>query len=632
MERSLRHILSVSSVTLVLLVLLFASTIWTTRAHYSVLFVMLSLIISTLARATKADLLGLKGKWAGIASIGIVVIFVVASIYFYSEYVSLLYRASANTTLDFLFGVLILIPIFLLIWKEGGAVLAVLIGFFLLYAHFGKIFPGLFFHKGLSLGRILETEVLSFEGIYGFISQVVATWVAIFIVYAGLLQGFGALEVIMKICLRLGKRYRNALPQIPVIASMIFGSFSGAAAANVAGTGSFTIPLLKRFGFRPQYAGAIESVASTGGQLMPPIMGATAFLMSAILGEPYLKIMLIGFIPAFLLYMSVGFSVYLISRNQMRLFSEEEESRLTDEAVTWADIAKLTPMVMSLSVLFIYLAYFKMPVMRSALFGILTFLVTQFVYEVSVRRRGLFGRFAQGLLSGAMRSAIPAASIGVVGAAMGLMIKTLTVTALAPKLSFLMVDLAHGRLPLLLALILVVCLLFGSALATLAVYVLVVFLAAPALAEMGIPELVGHFIIFYFGALAMITPPVAPAVLVASGIAQTSFMRTALESLKLGMPMLLLPLAFVNFPELIVLSSQTIKAFIFVGLGLLFFSYGAYSSDRGLYSYLIRLICLSGSGVILLYPAKELHIYVACGILAMLAINALRQKLQGRRA
>jgi TRAP transporter 4TM/12TM fusion protein len=632
MERSLRHILSVSSVTLVVLVLVFASTIWTTRARYSVLFVMLSLIISTLARATKADLFGLRGKWAGFVSIAIVVISIAASIYFYSEYVSLLYRASANTTLDFFFGGLILIPIFLLIWKEAGGVLAVLIGVFLLYAHFGKIFPGLLFHKGLSIGRIIETEILSFEGIYGFISQVVATWVAIFIVYAGLLQGFGALEIIMKICLRVGKRYQNALPQIPVITSMIFGSFSGAAAANVAGTGSFTIPLLQRFGLRPQYAGAIESVASTGGQLMPPIMGATAFLMSAILGEPYLKIMLVGFIPAFLLYMSVGFSVYLISREQVRLFSEEKERGIADKAVTWADITALTPMVVSLIVLFVYLSYFKMPVMRSALFGILTFLVTQFIYELSRHRSKFLGRFVKGLLSGAMRSAIPAASIGVVGAAMGLMIKTLTVTALAPKLSFLMVDLAHGSLPLLLVLILVVCLLFGSALATLAVYVLVVFLAAPALAEMGIPELVGHFIIFYFGALAMITPPVAPAVLVASGIAQTSFMKTAFESLKLGMPILLLPLAFVNFPELIVLSSETIKAFIFVGLGLLLFSYGAYSPDRGLYSYLIRLICLSASGVILLYPAKGLHIYVTCGILAMLALSALRQKLQRRKA
>ena len=157
-----------------------------------------------------------------------------------------------------------------------------------------------------------------------------------------------------------------------------------------------------------------------------------------------------------------------------------------------------------------------------------------------------------------------------------------------------------------------------------------VFLAAPALSELGIPELVSHFIIFYFGALAMITPPIAPAVLVASGIAKTNFMKTAVESIKLGMPIFLLPFAFVNYPELLVISSKTIVSIMFVAMGLLFFSYGIYSSDRGIYSYLFRMVCLAESAAILIIPVNNLPIYGALAILAVFSFYHLLQKFRNR--
>ena len=206
---------------------------------------------------------------------------------------------------------------------------------------------------------------------------------------------------------------------------------------------------------------------------------------------------------------------------------------------------------------------------------------------------------------------------------MGLIIKTLTVTALAPKLAFLMVDLAKGMLPVLVLLVLVVCLLFGSALATLAVYILVVFIAAPAFAEMGVPPLVSHFMIFYFGSLAMITPPVAPAVLVASGIAGSDYMETCWESLKLGSPLLFIPIAFINYSELLIWDYRTPQAILIVALGLLFLSYGIYKREKRLAVLVKRSICILGGFFILVGPMKTLDIFVAVGIILMFALERL---------
>lgn len=621
MEKNINRLLSIGSLLLVILVIVFASTLWTTRARYSVLFLMLCMIICILRFVTKSR----QSYLSGLLTVIILFLSIGSSAYFYHQYVPMLYRAGANDLSDYVFGIILLVPVAFLTWKEGGKAITFLVLAFLLYAHFGKVFPGLLFHNGLSLQRILEVEVLNYEGIYGFVIQVVATWVTIFIIYAGLLQGFGALEIITKIFVRFGKRYKYGLPEIPVFVSMIFGSFSGAAAANVAGTGSFTIPLLKKFGFRPRFAGAIESVASSGGQLMPPIMGATAFLMSDLLGEPLLKIMIIGFIPAGLLYLDIAYAVYLNSQQYMVSFSPEDLVGGKEEELSKSEIAGLIPMVISLTVLFCLL-FFKIPVMRSALFGIVTFLIVQLVYEMRTPSRRVLVDFLWKIADGCKKGAIPAASIGVVAGAMGLIIKTLTVTALAPKLAFLMVDLAEGMLPVLVLLVLVVCLLFGSALATLAVYILVVFIAAPAFSEMGVPPLVSHFMIFYFGSLAMITPPVAPAVLVASGIAGSDYMETCWESLKLGSPLLFIPISFINYPELLIWDYRTPHAVLIVALGLLFLSYGIYKRETRRAFLIKRSVCILGGFFILVAPMRTLDICVAVGIILMFAFERLLRK------
>ena len=618
MQSFVRIGLSVTSVLLALLVIAFAWTLWTTQAHYSVIFLALSFIICSLTVLQK------KGETKGVRGIALkagpfllIFLSIIASFYFFLEYENLLFRAGAFEKIDLVFSVVILIPLMALIWKEGGSILTCLVLLFLGYSAYGNYLPGLLFHKGLSYDRILEMLVLNFEGIYGFVIQVVGTWVAIFVLYAGLIQGFGAFEVIMKICIQFARKHRWALPQIPVTTSLIFGMFSGAAAANVAGTGSFTIPLLKKFGFPPYFAGAIESTASTGGQIMPPIMGATAFLMAALLGESYMHIMLIGFIPALIYFLSVAFSVHLLSKEYL-VFPEGGDDLQGQDSVTRHDLFKLLPMAFSLCVLLLAATYFLIPLMRAALYGIFCLLAGELIYILINSRTTLIRDLLNGILKGVKQGALPAASIGIVGAAMGIIVKTMTVTTLAPKLSFLMVDLAGGSFVLLIFLILLVSLLFGCMVATLAVYIMVVFLAASALQEFGIPLFVTHFMIFYFSGAAMITPPVAPAALVAAGIARTGFMRTGWEAMKLGISFLTLPLAFVNYPDLLIMGSSTIPAIALVTIAHLLISYGFYASLRGFAGGIGRILFAVAGGTILFCPMRSVN-----GALAVLFGAAL---------
>jgi len=557
--------------------------------------------------------------------------------YFYILYEPLILRVAANTDIDYVVAGLVTIAIVMLTWRAGGAVLTFLLLFALFYFYLGNLFPGFLRHKGFPLDVIMLREILSFEGAYGIVIQIVGTWAAIFILYAGLAQGFGAIDIIVKGAFYIAKKVRYGVAQLPVITSLFFGSISGSAAANVAATGSFTIPLMKRLGFPPAIAGGIEAVASSGGQIMPPVMGATGFLMAVLLGESYVKIMLIGFIPALLFYMTAGLSVYWITKRFLVLPSataaDAEEVKLTRD-----DMVRLVPLIISLGVILYWLIYYRADVMRAGLYGIIALVAGQFLYELLHPRRRLLLDFARNILNGARLGAMPLAVVGVISGGMGLIVKVLSATALGPKISYMMVDLAQGMLPLLLLLVLVVCLLFGMAVSTLCVYILVVMIAAPALRTFGIPDIVVHFLVFYMGVLAFITPPVAPAALVASGIAGSSFMRTAWESVKIGIALILLPFTFINYPELLIISfPETLIAIAVVAIALLAVSYSIYAAGRGLWHNLRRVILILVGGIILLYPApaflfyKDVDVFMAVGILALLAGGTFARRLRGTK-
>ncbi|MDB4443837.1 TRAP transporter fused permease subunit [bacterium] len=622
--KGLEFWMNVTSVALVLLVLWFAFTLGIERGRYAILFLGLSYVISIQRILISGRFLGIEGRWLIAGGLLFIGIFLAATLYLYFQYLPMLMdRAGDYSGIDVLVGTAIIASLFLLIWREGGFALFGLILVFLLYFYFGNLFPGIFHHSGFTVRRIIEETVLGFEGVYGIVMLTVSTWVAIFLIFAGIIQGFGSLDTIVKGCTILFSKKRTLIPQIPVVASLIFGSFSGAATANVAGTGSFTISIMKKFGLTPKLAGAIESVASSGGQIMPPLMGATAFLMASFLGVSYLHIVAVGFLPAFLFYVTLAFSVYWRTAEQM-----SGDSVAFIEEATWSkeDWLKLLPLFLSVGVLFTRLTLLT-PMMRACIESIFVFIIAQLGYDliVNLKRKSvwkIFVDFGRNLLKGIKGCAPSAASIGIIGACMGLIVRVLTSTGLGPKLSSEMVDISHGILPLLLLLTMVLCLLFGMAVATLAVYVLVTFIAAPALLEIGIPVMATHFMIFYLGNMSFITPPVAPAALVASGIAGSSFMPTAWLATRLGLPLFLLGIAFVYHPEMVIWGPQTPVGAILVFIGLIGAASALHMPSRPGWTPILERLILIICSVATMFILKA-TIYIPAG-LVVVAIVVLR--------
>lgn len=595
------YVIKLFSSAYVFFFLYYAYTGFLERARFALFFLLFSLTASSLRfmlDPRSSFFRVIRGKSLLITSLILTAISISATLYLMINFNYLSWSVGANTTIDFIVAFLLLIPILLMAWKRGGTSLIILILIALFYMIFGRLLPGTLAHGGFDVKELLVVQVLSLadSGLLGAATQVVATWVAIFIVYAGIIQGFGAFDSILKGTFVLSRNRINLAPQLPVISSLFFGSISGAASANVGATGSFSIPLMKRYGLPPKLAGAIEAVASTGGQVMPPIMGSTAFLMASLLGVSYVEVMLHGFVPAFLFYIIFAFGVYEAAKYYLIFPTSNLAKQGTDisedaYSFTKQDMLRLIPLSVSVAVILVCLIYLRFQILQAALYGILSFLIAQIIYEAfTLRKLNIFLEFGKKFISGVTIGSLTAADIGVMVAGMALILKALTATALAPKISYMMVDLSGDSLIVLLILTWIVSFLFGMAVSTLIVYLLVAVLAVPAMEALGVPTMISHFLIFYFAAIAMITPPTAPASLVAAGIAGESFMKTAFEAIRVGIPLLLLPFAFVTYPELILVDSQTWYGFLLITVAFMGISHCLNSRERQLKDIFVRAL------------------------------------------
>jgi len=256
-----------------------------------------------------------KRKYLDLAILGAVTtIVLITTVYFFTEYNALIVtRIGFATNLDYQMAIPIVSVILYLTYREFGLPFATVILFTLFYGLYGSIFPGVFSHGGLEFNRILQVLVTNMSGIYGRLNRLVAAWIALFLLYAGLMQAYGAFDLILRVAFHTGKYIKSGVAQTAVIASMIIGSINGSATANTGITGSITIPLMKESGMEPRTAAAIESVASNGGQLLPPVMGASAFLMAGLLGLPFIDIIIAGTVPALIFYASVVAAVHYTS-------------------------------------------------------------------------------------------------------------------------------------------------------------------------------------------------------------------------------------------------------------------------------------------------------------------------------
>jgi len=420
-----------------------------------------------------------------------------------------------------------------------GKALPIIAGVFLLYALYGNHLPGLLAHRGYDLQRLFTQQYLTLEGIFGTPLGVSATYVFVFILFGAFLQKSGAGQFFIDMAFALTGRSRGGPAKTAVIASGLMGSISGSAVANVATTGPFTINLMKKVGYRPHFAGAVEAAASSGGQFMPPIMGASAFIIAEFLGIQYVMVIAAAAIPAVLYFLSIFASVHFeAERLGLRILKK-------DEIPDWKVVLKegfyfLTPLLL----LIYLLAVTRVTPTRTAFWVILTTMALSWIR--SHQRMGP-REFFQALELGAKN----ALTVVTACACAGLVIGVITLTGIGLQLSTLVIALSGGIMILALLFGMLGSIILGMGLPTTAAYIIMATLGAPALVEIGVQPVAAHLFVFYFAIISAITPPIALAAYTGGAIAGADVNRTAFTALKVALAGFFIPFMFVYNPELL---------------------------------------------------------------------------------
>ncbi len=430
----------------------------------------------------------------------------------------------------------------------------------IIYAMYGPYMPELIIHKGYSVERIATTLWLTTEGVFGLPIGVAATFVYVFVLFGAFLEATGGGNFFIELAYALTGRFSGGPAKTAVVASGFMGSVSGSAVGNVVATGSFTIPMMKRVGYRPHVAGAIEAAASTGGQLMPPIMGAGAFLMAEFTNTSYLTIIKVSLIPAIMYYVTVLFFVHYEAQKQGLMGQPKAKLPKVGKVVREG-----LHFIIPLAILIYVLVANYSPMMAGFVAVVSTFAASLLANAVrwsvaNIRlpaddhqRRNLVefgvGEFKQvvGALAKGARNAI---MVSVACAAAGIIVGMVTLTGMGLKFSSLVLDLSFGIKALAILLIGAASLVLGMGLPVTASYIVLATLAGPALLDMGVPLLVSHMIVFWYSQDANVTPPVSLASFAGAGVANAHPMQTAFTSWKLAKGLYIIPIIMAYRPLL----------------------------------------------------------------------------------
>ena len=518
---------------------------WTLRVTH----LMLGFLIVFLAYPTW------KGKKINSIDLALFSLALASGLYILINKDEIIQRAGFPTTWDVVFGIITIILVLEMTRRVIGLALVIVAGVFLIYAYFGPYMPSILAHRGYSLERIATHMYTTLEGIYGVPIGVSASFVVLFVIFGAFLEATKTGELFLNVANAIAGRWRGGPAKVAVIASGFFGTISGSAVANVVATGSYTIPLMKRIGYAPHFAGAVEAVASSGGQLVPPIMGAAAFIISEILGIPYIKICAAAFLPALLYYVGLFSAVHMEAvRSNLRGLREEEVPNLKEV------LKRQGHLFASLFVLIYLLAVQMKSPGFSAFWAIVASIIVSFLRKST---RLNLKTILRALESGAKGALTVVAAC----AAAGIVIGVVTLTGLGLKFSATLIHLAHGNLYLTLILAMVSAIILGMGLPTTAAYIICAVLAAPALIKLGIQPLAAHLFVFYFAIVSAITPPVALAAYAAAGIAKDSPMKIGFTACRIGLAVFLVPYFFVFQPALLMKGEpQTILWVTFTGM------------------------------------------------------------------
>lgn len=531
-------------------------------------------------------------KWYDLVFIGMGVVGAGYAAVFYNNVLDYTFYGYLDTK-GVILVALIALPLFELVRRVAGWVLPSIIASALFITVFQNYLPGILFGKGYDLDRLGYALYAGGTGIFGLPLGVATSILIVYIVFARLLQVAGGGQWFIDIALSVTGGFQGGPAKAAVAASGFFGTISGSPTGNVATTGAFTIPLMKKIGYPAHFSGAVEAVASTGGQFMPPVMGAIAFVMAEWLALPYSQIAIAAFMPAIIYYIVLFMSIHFESKRlNLPAIPRSELPSLRKTLVQgWFYVVPI--------VVLIYLLIFRdfAPEM-AAIFSIMAVIGVSFLSKDKDNRLTP-GKIWEGLASG-VRSWI---IIGVVTAAIGMLIGALELSGLSIRFTQFILDLSGGLLVPTLLLVAVASFILGMGLDSLPCYITLGTIAAPALIKLGIPMMDAHFFVMYFGLASFITPPVCLAVYVACGISGSKIWETGLEAVRLGIAVFIVPFAFVFNRALlfqgtafqIVISSVT----ALIGATLLAAAMRGYL-NKGLVIY--QRILLFISGLLLISP------------------------------
>lgn len=473
---------------------------------------------------------------------------IAVAVYVWVDYVGFINRMGSPNLIDVIFGTMLIILVLEASRRISGWPLVILSSLFILYGLLGRSFPGIFMHRGYDWRAIVNHAFINTEGIYGTSVDVAASYIFLFILFGTIMNKCGMGRFFNDLALAFAGSTKGGPAKVAVIASGLLGSINGSAVANVVTTGTFTIPLMKKSGYSKEFAGAVESSASVGGQLLPPIMGAAAFIMAEMLGIKYGAIVVSAAIPALLYYLGIMVQVQL--RANKRNLQGLPKEQLPKVRYVLKDRGHL---LIPIAVLLYLLLFSGLTVIYSAFWSIVaTIVISQTRKSTRMTFKQLLDAFAEGTTA--------TVSVAIACAVVGIIIAIVSLTGFGLNMANAIIQLGQANLMLTLVLTMVTCMILGMGLPSIPAYLITASMAAPALIKLGIPALAAHLFVFYFAMFANITPPVALASFAAAGLSGGDPMKTGLQSVKLSLAGFIVPYIFVYNTALLLLDTTPLVA------------------------------------------------------------------------
>jgi TRAP transporter 4TM/12TM fusion protein len=501
-----------------------------------------------------------------------------------------------------------------------GVAMPMIAIFFILETTFSNYIPGLFQGRGFSWASIVKQLYIWDSGIFGIPMYVASTIVIAFIIFSNFLQHSGAGKFIIDVAFSLFGRFKGGPAKVAIFASALFGTISGSTSANVAGTGVFTIPLMKQVGYKPHFAGAVEAVASNGGQIMPPVMGAVAFIMCEFLQISYISVCIAALIPAILYFLALLIMVHLEALKE-GLRGLPREMLPSFKKTMWSGWFYLIPIV----VLIFFLAFLQ----YSPEFAVLYALGSLFL--VGIFKKGSILRLHK-IMECLQSSGLAMLEVGTACATAGIIIGCIGLSGLGQKLSTGLVSFSGGNLPVLLVVTAIAAFILGMGMTSIPIYIMLVILVAPALIQMGVVPLAAHLFVFYWGLVSFITPPVCIAAFVAAAIAGSKPFQTGWQATKLGIASFIIPFFFVYSPVLLLKGPpwEIMQAVTTSILGIVALSASVAGYGLRHLNFWERLL-LFGAAMLLIYVGWKTDLlgFVLMGIVALNQIIGRRRLKEG---